>query len=518
MIVKRPELVFDRVMQLWRKGDRSFPHMTQRLCMYVEWTRRRMCRIRDTAARIVPLHLNRSQRMLIGSMMLQSLAEQPIRIVGLKARKTGFTTCIQTFNVFVCAHFDNQSAELMAHRSKDTVKIFDIARLSMEDYPTPKKIGSQKIEWHATRSILTCQTAGASGAGAGGTPSSLHLSEVALCEPRFKRELYTATNAVPDNPFTIIVQESTARGRDSFWTLFDRAKNNPSNGYAAVFVPWFVDETLTMPGVVTELDEYEQWLIRYAADEYAIEIAMGAIIWRRNKIETIEGGLAIFMQEYPATPEEAVQGRKSLVLPHLRDCLIDKLPFNPETIEWSQCVGGIDYGYNDPTAILTAVYRDRVLTVFHVHHESGKISSEYAPDIWEGHTYYGDPSEVDGRESLLKACREMGKHVKILAAPRSKNPRSAGFVEAEWDMVNKMRIEERLQIWAPCADQVLREADTLAYNEQTGRPNDGRVEGCGHFDVLAGLRYLVMGVEQQSEAEVIVVPASKHSRRAGYRR
>ena len=52
----------------------------------------------------------------------------------------------------------------------------------------------------------------------------------------------------------------------------------------------------------------------------------------------------------------------------------------------------------------------------------------------------------------------------------------------------------RLKVHTRCAAQLVIEADSLFWNERTGKPDQVRSETCGHFDTLDALRYLVMGV------------------------
>ena len=511
------EAALDDFMQLY--ADRvALPEMVHRLCSYVAWVRQGLCFIRDQSSEIVPLVHNRTQRIELGAAMFQAARGLPIRQIDLKARKGGTSTLWQTVAVFFGGHYGNQIALMLAHVPDSTREIFLIAKLAVKHYPVYAEPFEMSIRWpQTTGSRYYCHTAGGANVGAGGTPSLLHLSEVALYERNKIETLTSSLKSVPYEPNTIVILESTARGREEFFNLFDDARNDPDHPFVAIFIPWFLDErlTLTTPERM-EYNDDERILVSLARREYGIELSNGQLEWRRNEIKATIGGLPVFRQEYPSTPEEAVQGSSDLILPGIRECLIDRIPFDPTTVEWSALTGGMDYGYYDATALVTGVYLDQVLTIFDIYTATGALAVDHAEHAWEGHTYWCDPSAVEGREEMAAVFRRTRKEVKMIAAPRQKLGRAAGFVNAEWALVQRMMAEGRLKIYRPVADQLLIEADSLCWNPKTGRPDERRREDCGHFDVLAALRYCIMGVENRPVVESAIMPSTK-SRRLEFR-
>lgn len=511
------ESVLDQCMVLYGRNE-QLPEMVERLCAYVAWVRTGLCMIRDQSQHIIPLVHNRIQRIEIGAAMFQAARGLPVRQLELKARKGGSSTLWQTVMVFFGAMFPNQVGLMLAHVPDSTKEIFQIAKLASKHFPVHVDPLEMSLRWpNTTNSRYYCHTAGGTSVGAGGTPSILHLSEVALYKINKAETLTAATKAVPNEPNTILIMESTARGREEFFNKFEEARNDPDHPYVAIFIPWFLDERLeVIPPDDMEYDDDERILISLARREYAMELSNGQLEWRRNEIKATIGGLPVFRQEYPSTPEEAVQGSSDLILPGMRECIVDELSFDPAHVQVSELTGGIDYGYNDPTVVITAIYRDQVLTIIDVYRKREGLASDHVSAIWEGHTYWFDPSEVGGREEMRKELVKRKIEAKLIPAPRRKEGRSVGFVKAELETVQTLIHEGRLQILRSASEQLVLEADSYQWNPKTDMPDDRRSEECGHFDTMDALRYCVMGVGNRSAVESVVMPTQK-SRRMEWR-
>ena len=496
MLIKHPEVALDEFMSLWYEGDRSYPKMLHLLCSYVAWTEESLCMIRNVKGQIIPLKLKKLQRILIGSMMVQAAMGLPIRIVILKYRQGGCTTGVQSLDYYICAHVENQVSLMMAHKAKSTVEIFEIAKLIDEKYDlVPSNPGAEIIKFPNTRSRYYCATAGGAGAGAGSTTSLLHISEYALCDDRTKKTLYTSLNAIPDEPTTIVVKESTARGQDEFWDAFNSARNDQKHPYVSIFVPWFMEDRYKValkPGETLRLTEYERWLVGHARDQYEIDVSQEALKWRRVKIKDV--GADTFRQEYPATPEEAIQGNRSLILPNMRSCVIDKLPFKAEMVPFEFRVGGGDHGHNDPTVLMAGFYLDQILYIISVYHAVGKIGRDHAKHVKDGHTYYCDPSGLSDREEIIAELPADSNAI-LRPAPRMTDARKKNtHTDPEWAAVKKGVMDGKIKILASCADQIILEADSFEWNPKTGKPNDERKPGAWyHFDCLCTIRYMYVG-------------------------
>lgn len=472
--------------------------MLGRLVQFYLWlTESRLCFIRDTKADIVPLIPNRTQAKILAAMMIQAACRQPIRLRILKARKRGVTTLVQALFFYLCAHHRNQVAACLAHITESTSEIFEIARLMASHYPVGATPSQSRIVFGDKKSRYWCHTAGSQSVGAGGTPNMLHLSEVALWQRHKEETHYASTNAVPDTTESVIVEESTARGRELFYNGWERGFD-PASGYASLFVPWYLDEDLTVAiGDSLERDDDERTLVERAHREYDIALTDESLEWRRRKIADMS--IAIFRQEYPSTPEEAVQGSQDLILPGIRDCVIERLPFDVGKLApFDSYVGGGDFGWNDPTVLITAYLVDQVVYVVQVYRATATLARAHVVGLKKSHTYYCDPAALDARKELQAACRDERLVCQLVPAPRKKaSNRDVNFVNAEWEKVRKLIVGGKLKILDECSDQLIYESDNLTWADN-GFPNMKRdpqgADGWAHFDTLDALRYMVLGV------------------------
>lgn len=492
----------DRFMAVYR-SQAAMPEMLHRLCRYRQFVEAELCYIRDQSQQIIPLQHNRIQLTLLGVAMMQAARGVPIRIVELKARKGGSSTLWKTIEGFLCAHYPNQVGLMLAHVPDSTGEIFQISKVMFEHYVIESTPMAHRFRF-PNGSRFYCHTAGGESVGAGGTPSMLHMSEVALWVKNKVSTRYSATESVPMDPLTIIVQESTARGREEFYETYEAARN-PDHPYEPIFIPWFLDDRLAAPVAGgLDLDEEEQEIHRLARDEYGIELPMGAYQWRREKILDI--GPVLFRQEYPSTAQEAIECHSDLILPGMRSCVIDRLPFNYEHTDAGCRVGGMDYGYHDPTVFIAACYIDQVLYIVDVYRAVQQLARDHVDAVFDNHTYYCDPSATEGRFEVQQALRDAGRvDTRLVLAPRKKIGTARGFVEAEWEAVQKLIRTGRLKIMADVADQIILEADNLAWNPTTGLPHMVRSESWGHFDTLSALKYLVMGISHGPVGSPVIV-------------
>ena len=476
----------------YRAGGYPDSSMVDWLLSYFARTELGQWMIRDVYAALVPLKLNEVQLRVLALMLRQAAAGKPVRIVILKSRKTGVSTQTETIGVDFCAYHENQIAMTVAHADVPTKEIFDIAKLAAECHSALRQCDVQAtLYWPGARSKYFCQTAGGTAVGAGGTPSFLHTSEGPKWEKN-KEATYTNTvNSVPSVPNSIIIHEFTAKGREMFYDLFEAAADE-SHPYERIFIAWYLDSTLR--AIVPdgfEADDEERALIRRAGAE-GIELSTEQLQWRRNKIAEI--GPDEFRQEYPSTAAEAVQGSKGLIFPHMREAVFgDGLPFDEELVGTQDRVGGIDFGYNDPTVIWSGVYLDGVLWVTDYWRETESMATDQVRGLRRGHLYYCDPPNLTERIALQRESQAFGMNCRFQPAPRRKNP-GEDTAREELLMVVRMLEKERLKIPARLAAQLIVECDTLAWDPKTAKADDKRNENCGHYDSIQALKYMVMGV------------------------
>lgn len=483
------------------KGHVPVGSMLERLILFHRWLMLGLCRIRDVHAEEIALIPNRCQRILLSKMLGQAARGKPIRMVVLKARKTGVSTFVQALFVFLSATYPRQRCLMIAHAADSTDEIFTIGRDIGKSWAWALATATERLirfgdKSSPTASRYLCHTAGGPGVGAGGTPNNLHFSELALWTLNKAQTEYTARNSVPaEVPTTVIVYESTARGKELFWAKFDDARRGKID-YDGVFIPWYFDERNVSPigrdAPIGELDE-EEIALRHQARAHGIELTLEALQWRRKRIA--DNGLYWFRQEFPATPEEAVSAAKGHVLPGLTECVIQKLPFEYSRIMPEEKVGGWDHGFQDAAVLLTGVFRDNTLYVIAIHRCTQTLARNQAVFVVGGHTYYCDPAALQARKELAAASSDIGTGATFVKAPRRKGEVETSVVKAEWEMVVALIREGRLKILEGAHEQLLLEGDSFFYHETTGKPHKHRkIPECGDFDTVDALKYMVMGV------------------------
>lgn len=276
--------------------------------------------IRDKKSRTVPFRLNPPQEKYYAAMKRQRDAGLPVRLIVLKARQMGFSTLTGGVMFADCATGFNRLGMIVAHKDEATRELFGMHKRFLDNLPAPvrpqvaasngyeivfDKPARSKSKSPGLGSRIKIATAGGSGIGRGSTIQCLHLSEYAFW-PGDPRENYIALmQAVPDDPDTMVVIESTANGYNDFKTLWDaaveRERRGELDGFLPIFFAWWEmpEYRRSVPPGFERTDEEAELAARYGLDDEQL-------VWRRWCIATNCGGdLDKFRQEYPACPEEA---------------------------------------------------------------------------------------------------------------------------------------------------------------------------------------------------------------------
>lgn len=277
-------------------------------------------KIRTKSGALVSLKLNEPQLRLYEVIAKRYKANKPVRVIILKARQMGFSTLTEGIVFWATATRENTDSMIIAHKDEATANLFRMSKLFYEQLPAPikpmlqasnaqelnfDKPSRDRSERKGLKSRIRCATAGGSGQGRSYTLRNVHMSEFAFW-PGDKLETYSGImQAVPDEPGTIVIVESTANGYDMFKTLWDRAvaaqQSGDDEGFIPVFFPWFEmsEYRRPVPSGFELTDEERELKATFELDDEQIA-------WRRWCIEVNCGGdLNKFKQEYPATPDEA---------------------------------------------------------------------------------------------------------------------------------------------------------------------------------------------------------------------
>lgn len=218
----------------------------------------------------VLFRLNRPQRRLVERLEKKRLAWKPIRLVLLKARQWGGSTCIQIYMAWLqMVHRVGLNSLIVAHQGTASDEIQDMFDRMVKEYPLhmlhklgeeynekePKFVGvghSGSIHRVPQRNCkIKIGTAERPDSARGGDYNLVHCSEVGLWKKTEGKTpeaiVRSACSGVLLKPYTMIVYESTANGTGNFFQReYDAAKRGQSQ-FEALFISWHEIEQYSEP-------------------------------------------------------------------------------------------------------------------------------------------------------------------------------------------------------------------------------------------------------------------------------
>lgn len=273
--------------------------------LYIE----KFIKIVNKDGELVPLKFNYAQNKLYDVIKEQTKENKPVRIIILKARQMGISTCVEAIlNTNTMLNF-NMKTGIITHQASATANLFKMSKIMYQSLPNKlrpqvlkdnqNELVFNNIDNTGLNSELKCMTAGSSGVGRSDTYKQLHLSEYAFWPGDKKATLNGLLQAVPNTPNSIVIIESTANGFEHFKELWDDAVEGNSD-FIPVFFPWFKMPEYRMTYDGFDLTEEEKELKRiYSLDNEQLS-------WRRWCIKNnCSNDIDMFKQEYPSNPEEA---------------------------------------------------------------------------------------------------------------------------------------------------------------------------------------------------------------------
>lgn len=249
----------------------------------------------------------------------------PMRLIDLKARQLGGSTWAQAKNIQRTTQLSDHHALTLAQEHGTAGELFEIGRRMWEFLPDehgikPKLTGRRKNRvlefdngsWYRADSAKEFES------GRGLTIHSLHISEVAFY-PDAQRKLTGLLQAVPNEPGTMIILESTANGQNYFKDLWDAAEAGESD-YIPFFSPWYREpsyarrfandaeredfQAVLGDGIIGE-DEIDL-ISLLESEDFLYDEILEKLHWRRWVIRNnFAGDIDRFHQEFPSTPLEA---------------------------------------------------------------------------------------------------------------------------------------------------------------------------------------------------------------------
>lgn len=266
----------------------------------------RYLKIRDKRAQLIDFKMNAAQMKLYDAIAEQYRNGKPIRAIILKARQMGFSTLTEGMIFKDTATQANISSGIVTHEIAATNNLFRMSKRYYEHLDAslkPPLLASNAKElvfgFADGNSSIKCMTAGNGSIGRSDTFQNLHISEYAFW-PKDKADILTGLlQAVPNEPNTMVVIESTANGYEDFKDIWDAAVAG-ENDFIPVFCAWWEHAEYTMPAEGLKLTKEE----RKMKETYGL--SEGQLAWRRWCLKNnCRGSEDIFRQEYPSCPDEA---------------------------------------------------------------------------------------------------------------------------------------------------------------------------------------------------------------------
>lgn len=210
----------------------------------------------------VPFVLNRPQRRLVDFLESMRLAGEPVRIILLKARQWGGSTCVQLYMAWLqLVHSYGLNSLIIAHQGAGSDEIRDMFSRMIRAYPLSllHKQGEIFDEMEKKTEVVgrsgasfrvpqrNCKvkigTAERPDSCRGGDYNLVHLSEVGIWRATDGKKpediVRSACSGVLFKPLTLIVMESTANGTGNFFHREYLAARKGESQFKPLFVSWF---------------------------------------------------------------------------------------------------------------------------------------------------------------------------------------------------------------------------------------------------------------------------------------
>lgn len=207
------------------------------------------------------LKLNPPQRKLVGMFESMRRAGEPIRVILLKARQWGGSTCVQLYMAWLqLLHRTGLNSLIIAHQGMATDEIKRMLERLIDGYPAELLTDADGNPVEGKRLVSAGRSGGTYGlkgrgctvklgsaerpdACRGGDYALVHCSEVGMWRrtPGKTPEdiVRSATSGVLYRPYTMIVLESTANGTGTFFHREYLAAKEGESQFKALFIPWF---------------------------------------------------------------------------------------------------------------------------------------------------------------------------------------------------------------------------------------------------------------------------------------
>lgn len=261
--------------------------------------------IRTKSGEIKKFNLNDAQKHLHSEIERQKQETGKVRAMICKGRQQGCSTYAGGRFYHLTTHHRGMRTFILTHEQEATANLFDMVEryhelMDPKFKPSTGASNRKELIFDNLDSGYRLGTAGTKGVGRSATIQLFHGSEVAFW-PHADTHAAGILQAVPNEPGTEIILESTANGLGNLYHQMWQQAEVGANGYIPIFIPWFWQDEYRLPATgeidLSEDDRKYMQAHGLSADQMA---------WRQRKIIEL-GDALLFKQEYPAMPDEAFQ-------------------------------------------------------------------------------------------------------------------------------------------------------------------------------------------------------------------
>ncbi len=224
--------------------------------------------------------LNRPQRRLVATLEEMRLDDKPIRLVLLKARQWGGSTCVQLYMAWLqMVHATGLNSLIIAHQGLGTDEIKDMFDRMLDNYPAwllaeedePVPEGRRMESAGGSRGAFrvnhrNCKvklgSAERPNSCRGGDYNLVHCSEVGIWRSTRLRTpediIRAACSGVLLKPMTMIVFESTANGTGNYFHREYEATKTGESQFRSLFISWYDIDQYSQP--IADPEEFARQL------------------------------------------------------------------------------------------------------------------------------------------------------------------------------------------------------------------------------------------------------------------
>ena len=271
-----------------------------------------LLKIKTKKMQLIPFTPNTPQKQIILKIKELEEKKQPVRLKILKSRQEGVSTLTEAIIFSRESQGAYRNGYIIAHKLEGSNNLFDMTKRFQQNLPhhlkpSEKKSNKKELVFGQLDSQIIVDSAENKDPGRSHTLHDVHISEAAFF-PNYSESMAALLQAVPYEPGTLVIEETTANEWGSeYFNSWEDALEGKSQ-WTPIFLPWnefeeyqrsFFTESEKNMFVESLTDEEKQ-----IKDKFKISVEQ--LNWRRWKIANdFNGNVDKFKKEFPLFWQEA---------------------------------------------------------------------------------------------------------------------------------------------------------------------------------------------------------------------